>query len=132
MKYDDFIKAIMESEIEDWSYDDDLGLYVLKNDIRITITSDRDDNDDTDFYEEWARNFPDENAKRARFYLRFNGSVIEAFYTAAVDGYRCLIPYPNRSNMSISIKQYKIGSILNIPYRDFDEYLKQASIKISS
>jgi hypothetical protein len=133
ISYEEFIKQILESEIGDWTYDDGLGLYVLKNNICISIISDRDDAEDRDFFESWVENYSDPKAYRARFFLRYNGSTIEAFYTAAVDGYRQLIPYPkNIKDLSIDNKQYIIGKILNIPYKgyDFDEYLDLAKIKI--
>lgn len=132
MEYNTFINLIEGSEETDWIYDDDFGRYVLQNDIRITIISDRDDNEDREFHEAWARNFPDSNAVRSRFFLCFNGNVIEAFYTAAVDGYRALIPYVDRESMTLTNKQYTIGKILNIPYGRFDEYLSQANIQVEN
>jgi len=131
MNYDDFIKEIMNSKIEDWLYDDDLGLYVLKSNISISIQSDREDNEDREFYEKWVEIYPDPKGYRARFYLKYYGNIIESFYTVAVDGYRMLIPYPkSRNDLSINSKQYHIGEILNIPYsgNNFDEYLKMAGI----
>ena len=58
--------------------------------------------------------------------------MIEAFYTAAVDGYRALIPYVDRESMTLTNKQYTIGKILNIPYGRFDEYLSQANIQVEN
>ena len=134
MSYDEFLKQILESEIEEWEYDDGLGLYILKTNICISILSDRNDIEDREFFEDWVENYSDKKACRLRFFLRYNGSIIETFNTAAVDGYRQLIPYPKRfSGLSIDKKQYKIGKIVNIPYKgyDFDEYLGMAQIKIN-
>lgn len=134
MDYNDFIKEILDSNTEDWLYDDDLGLYVLKTNICISLQSDRTDNDDRDFYEKWLENYPDTKGYRARFFLKYYGNIIESFYTVAVDGYRMLIPYPKSvTQLSISKKQYQIGKIVNIPYSgyDFDEYLTTAGIKIN-
>ncbi|MEY8417066.1 hypothetical protein AAK964_12250 [Tissierella praeacuta] len=130
MNYETFIDLIENSNPTDWMYDDDLGRYIFLNDIRISIVSDRDDNEDSQFYEDWARNFPDSNAVRARFFLCFNGSIIEAFYTVAVDGYRALIPYINRETTSITLRQHSIARILNIPYSRYEDYIEQAGIQI--
>lgn len=130
MTYENFINIIANSEPSDWIYDDDIGLYVFRNDINITINSDRLDNEDREFHEDWATNFPDSHAVRARFFLKFNGTIISVFYTAAVDGYRCLIPYTEMGTRSITQTKYRIGRILNIPYRDFDEYLQSAGITV--
>lgn len=135
ISYGEFIKQIIESEVNDWIYDDDLGLYIFKKNICISIISDRDDTEDKDFFESWVENYPDSKAYRARFFLRYNGSIIETFYTVAVDGYRQLIPYPKSiHNLVINNKQYRIGKILNIPYKsyDFDEYLNMANIQVNS
>ncbi|MDP4092822.1 MAG: hypothetical protein Q8920_05605 [Bacillota bacterium] len=134
VSYEEFILTIVNSEKEEWLYDDDLGRYVFRNDIRITIISDRGENEDRDFFENWATQFPDQHAFRARFFLCFNGSIIEAFYSAAVDGYRALIPYPRITDLTITNNQYRIGRIINIPYTvvidRYDEYLSQAGIRI--
>jgi hypothetical protein len=135
MRYDDFINELVSSDIEDWIYDDDLGLYIYKNNITISIESDRNDLDDREFYEDWVEKFPDPKGYRARFFLKYNGNIVESFYTVAVDGYRMLIPYPKSiKNMIITNKQYKIGRIINIPYSGygFEDYLKRAGIDIVS
>ncbi len=134
MNYNNFIKEIMDSNIDDWSYDDEIGLYVLKSNIAISIQSDRSDNEDRDFYEKWLEQYSDPKGYRARFFLKYFGNIIESFYTAAVDGYRMLIPYPKSTNkLIINKKQYHIGTIINIPYSgyNFDNYLETAGISVA-
>jgi len=132
MEYQKFIETIASSKPEDWSYDDDLGLYVYLNDISISIISDRSatDFDDSRFQEDWVTKFPDPKAYKSRFFLRYNGVTIESFYTVAVDGYRALIPYPKLMNMSINSKQYAIAKIVNKPYMQFEDKLREAKIII--
>lgn len=132
MNYDEFINKIINSDINDWLYDDDLGLYILKTDINISILSDRSDGGDDTFYEKWVEKFSDPKGYRRRFFLRYAGNTIESFYTVAVDGYRMLIPYPKSAvNLIITKKQFAIGNIVNIPYSSygFEEYLNMAEIK---
>lgn len=135
MTYEEYMDTIAKSNREDWIYNDDFGLYTFKPDIRITIISDKEDAED--FYEDWIENFIDKGAKKARFFLCFNGNKIDVFYTAAVDGYRMYIPYTDlmqEQGRSITDRKYNIGKILNIPHcnviDDYDNYLKQAQIKI--
>jgi hypothetical protein len=111
-----------------------VGKYIFKGDIGISILSDRTDPPDGDnnFYEDWAKIFPDPHAKRKRYFLQFNDSIIETLYTAAVDGYRCYIPYPRIKDLTITDKQYQIGRIINGVFfgHNFEEYLSMAGIKI--
>lgn len=134
MRYDDFKSQIVNSTVEDWIYDDDLGKFIFTGDIRISILSDRSEPiDDDNFYEDWARSFPDSNAKRKKFFLQFNDSIIEQFYTVSVDGHRSYIPYPRLDGMTITSEQYAIGAIVNsIHGHSFDEYLQQARITVLS
>ena len=130
MNYDGFINQIVKSEPSEWIYDDEFGRYVYKNNICISIISDRSDNEDKEFNEIWATSFSNNKAYRAKFFLCLNGNVIETFYAVAVDGYRCLIPCTEVGTRLITHKKYAIGKILNIPYQNFDEYLNQAKIQI--
>ncbi|MBS4534992.1 hypothetical protein GOQ29_05090 [Clostridium sp. D2Q-14] len=130
MMYKDFIKNIVNSEPKHWIYDDEVGSYVFKKDIRITMKQDKTDNEEFD--EEWVKNFIHHpTATRMIVDLCFNGNSIEKFYTAAVDGERMYIPYPN-SEMKITYKQYKIGRLINVGTCNvmdrYDEYLITAEI----
>lgn len=137
MNYDEFKNEIITSKPEDWIYDDALGLYVYKNDIKITIQSDREgilNDSDDEFYEPWLEKYSDSKGHKSIFFFRFNGVIIDTFYTVAVDGYRQLIPYPESiNNLVITQEKENIARILNIPYSgyDFDEYLRRAGISIS-
>lgn len=136
MTYEEFIEMIYNSHVDDWIYDDDEGIFVLKRDIRISILSDRSSStfdEQDDFNEEWAQNFPDRNAKRKIYKLRFNGEFIEVFYAVSVDGHRSYIPYPKLDGMTITSFQYKIGQIINsIHGYSFDEYIQRARITVIS
>lgn len=130
MKYDDFINTIVESNINDWIYDDTDGRYIYKNDIAISMQ--RDMEDDSPFYGDWVTLFIHHpTAKRTMIYLCYLGNIIEIFYTASVDEGRMDIPYPTK-DMNISKKQYNIGRIVNIPHCEvmdrYDEFLKTAGI----
>lgn len=132
MRYDEFLEIIYTSIPEDWSYDDDFGIYVYRNDINITIESDRSwpEGDET-CHEAWSSQFSDSHAYRKRFILKYRGNFVKAIYGADVDGCRCFIPYPNINNMTITREQYGIGNIINgciSAYNEFESYLGQANI----
>jgi hypothetical protein len=133
MRYGDFMQLISNSSEEDWLYDDEIGKFVFRNDIRISIQSDRSVSiGDDGFYEEWATNFSDSNANRKKYFLQFNDCIIDTFYTVRVDGGRSDIPYPKLESMTITNEQYNIGQIVNsIHGYNFDEYLDSAGISIN-
>ncbi|MGI1810591.1 hypothetical protein [Priestia sp. TGN 0903] len=113
MMLQEFKNKIIESAPQEWTYDDEMGLYVFEGDISITIEAVRNNDEDDSFFEPWVETYPDTQAYRKIFNLRYNGSTIEQFYTAAVDGYRMYIPYPRRADMTISQEQYRIGLVIN-------------------
>ncbi|OMP67042.1 hypothetical protein [Domibacillus epiphyticus] len=132
MRYEDFMAQISNSIENDWLYDDEIGKFVFRNDIRISIQSDRTESvGDDGFYERWATNFPNENASRKKYFLQFNDCIVDTFYTVQVDGFRSAIPYPRLNGMTITQQQYNIGSIINsIHGYSFDEYLTSAGITV--
>jgi hypothetical protein len=135
MNYDEFIQMIMESYPSDWNYDDDFGLCIYRNNINISILSDRSwpDERDEEFGEQWAHSFFNNRPYKKRYLLMYNGNMVEAFYGVDIDGIRSFIPYPRIFDMTITRKQYAIGNLINacIPhYRDFDDYLRQVNITV--
>lgn len=132
MRYDEYFKLICKSMPEDWNYDDDVGIYLYKDDIDIMIENDIKwlINVDDTCYEEWASQFSNSHAYRKRFILRYREKVVKQIYGVFVDGCRCFIPSPD-INMKITKEQYKIGNIINgfiTSSGEFDFYLKQANI----
>lgn len=132
MKLNEFIEEITNSEVDDWTYDDELGRYIYKNDIRISIVSDREF--DESYESEWLNCYSNKKGYFDRFNLCFNGSIIESFYGVAVDGHRMIIPSPRLTNLTITRKQKLIGKIINKPYTygidDYEQYLNMAGISI--
>lgn len=133
MTYEEFINKIAESDIEDWIYDDEVGSYVFRKDIAITMQRDREE--DELFEEEWVERFIHHSeAKRLKIYLNYMGNTIDVFFTASVDGAQMNIPYPNIDEMAITRQQYNIGKIVNKQecgvIDRYDEYLRTARITV--
>ncbi len=132
MRLSELNNIIMESNSNEWIYDDALGLYVFENNIDITITRERREEFEH-FYESWANSFPDRNAYRADFFIRYRGNVVSTVHGVDVDGLRVFIPLPRLSDMSISNFQYSFGEIVNNcvgPSREYDNYLNRAGISV--
>lgn len=135
MRYDEYFFEICMSKPKDWNYDDDVGIYLYKNDIDIMIENDITwlENADDTCYEEWANKFFDSSAYRKRFILKYREKIIKIMYGVFVDGCRCFIPQPD-SNMMISKDQYSVGRIINgfiTSIDEFDSYLKKFNITIT-
>ncbi|EFM10156.1 conserved hypothetical protein [Paenibacillus curdlanolyticus YK9] len=132
MQYSEFIQHIQHSTPEDWIINDEFGTYVYKDNLSITIKREEVDFSDSGrFYEEWTERFPDKKAYKQRFLLCYNQTIVEDFYTVAVDGFRSNIPYPKLPEMTITEAQFKIGQIINsIGGHSFEEYIKRAGISV--
>lgn len=137
MTYDEFMNTIVESDVEDWIYDDYDGRYIYKNDIAITMQRDRDERDDDfDVYEaDWVTRFIHHpTAKVQMVYLCYMGTTIKIFDTALVDEAAMNLPLPRIKDMTISRQQYKIGRIINkqncCVMDRYDEFLGTAGITV--
>ena len=133
MDYESFMNEIYNSSSDEWLYNDELGRFILRNDIRIAIVAENsiENRELNRFYEEWANNFPDREAYQKQYTLEFNGCYIETFNTVAVDGSRSYIPLPNLDTMTITRNEYIIGQIINSVHgHNFDEYLEGSQIQV--
>lgn len=132
MRYDEYFEKICSSKLEDWSYEDDVGVYLYKDDIDIMIENDIKwlENADDTCYEEWANKFFDGRAYRKRFILKYREKIVKPMYGVFVDGCKCFIPEPD-TNMKITKEQYRTGKIINgfiTSIEEFDSYLKKVNI----
>ncbi len=133
MTYDEFIRTVVESDPNDWVYDDSKEKFIFKNDLMISIVGKEIDySENGRFYEDWVMLFADPVARRREFELCYAGNEIETFYTVMVDGARMYIPYPKLNDMTISKNQYSLGKIINIMNKayGFDYYLNRAKIVV--
>ena len=113
---DDVIQMLLGAEPEDFDYDDSVGQYLYKSDIRVRLIMNRSDEMEP-FEEPWVLKFQDPTSYKQEVYLEHNGTRIETFYFAEVDGARYYIPYPRSANdLRISPVQYHLARILNWPF----------------
>lgn len=131
MNYSDFMNVIFYSNNPSgWTYDDELGRYVYKGNIAISIKVDRDRKQS--FHEEWIERFPNKKAYNERFFLQYNGVTIEPFYCVSVDGGRAYLPFPNLDEGTVDPLEYNLVCILNRSRSHTVEYLKRAGFKVAS
>ncbi|MCR5381476.1 MAG: hypothetical protein K6G44_10880 [Lentisphaeria bacterium] len=128
---DEVWEKINNTDFEDWSYNDDNGIYICKKDIALTIQHKRTE-EIVCFDEPWVTKFEDPNASKELFQVQYNCNFIKEFFCVLVDGARMFIPLPKTpSRLTISYQQYKLGKIINICHRDsFDRYIQMAGISI--
>ena len=126
----------MDSNVNDWLFDDEEGNYTFKKDTGLTIKRDESENR-REFNEEWVKKFPDPIAYASYHKIFYNSSLIKKIFLVAVDGYRMYIPLPKINDLTINKFQYQIGRIINNSYGEsgkgiwyYDSYLSKAGIKI--
>ena len=129
-------QKIIDSNVEDWIFDDEEGNYTFKKDTGLTIRRDESENY-REFEEEWVKKFPDPKAYVSYHRIFYNSSLIKKVFLVAVDGYRMYIPLPKTNDLTINKFQYQIGRIINDSYGgsgrgiwNYDSYLSLAGIKI--
>lgn len=128
MNYETFIDLITKSMPSDWLMDDEHGVWVLKNNLLITIQREVVEYPD-EFTEEWATKCPDPHAYIQRYFLKYGENIIETIYTASIDGRRVDIPYPRLSDMTITKFECVIGKIIN-DKNSWEYYTSMKQIKV--
>ena len=83
------------------------------------------------FVEDWTNKFPDKTAERREVTVHYGGVPVVSFTFIYVDGFRHLIPLPQRGDpMKIDKLQYAIGKIIDGPRRSLDDGLQRAGIEV--
>ena len=131
MKEKDVFDFIMKSPPDDYTYNDQEGLYYNKSDINLRLHIVRE-NEEAVYNAKWTSKFADKKATVADVKIYYLMTLIKTVQCVWVDGCRYLIPAPLLGDkITINAFEYKIGSILNrnSPY-GFDYALKMADISI--
>ena len=79
----------------------------------------------------WSKQYPDPNAYSTRFELWYRASFIKDYHFVSVDGARALIPLPDQKDLSITVEQAAVTSIVNSNgFRSyFDRYIQRFPIR---
>lgn len=125
---------VLSSNSDDWAYDDEIGVYSNKNDIRLQIRNRRTDRPES-FREEWTDRFPDPSATRDFYDVFYDNNKVCDYFQVSVDGGRVSIPIPQLgTNITISSEQYTFGKLIHYAGHclyEYDSYLRRAGITVS-
>ncbi|BEV72967.1 hypothetical protein THUN1379_24490 [Paludibacterium sp. THUN1379] len=130
-----YIKSIVaESSKDDWEYDDHLMEFVFMPDHKLRILQFDSRGEPRDFNEPWVKNFPDHKAQMINFAIYYDNQRIFDFPMICCDGFRYTLPMPkSRTDLSITIEQYRLGQIMEKSgmYNDFEQGLAIAEIHVA-
>ena len=125
---------VLNSTPDDWTYDDNIGIYTNIHDVRLQIRKPRAERLDS-FRETWTDRFPDPKAFRDFFQIYYDNNLVHEYFQVLVDGYRVSLPIPSLGEpLTITSEQYKFGSLVHFAGNNcnygFDEYLRRAGISV--
>lgn len=127
MDYPSLVQAIQDSYPSDWLYEEELGIWTSRSDVRVNLN--RVELDRDEFVEGWTEEFPDSSAETLRVDLKYSGSFVKRYAVVLVDGGRHYIPLPTPA-LKISHAQYHLGRIINRDLVDYERALKTAGITV--
>jgi hypothetical protein len=129
----DVISRVLASKPEDYIYDDEVGVFLHRHDVKLRIIFDRTEDARIKFDEPWVRQFANPNATRQIVYIEYDSARIQTLYFVYVDGFRYIVPFPRtQADLRISKAQYHLGCILSHPIYgySYDEGLRRAGIVV--
>lgn len=126
---------VLNSVPDDWMYDDDIGVYSNKHDIRLQIRNRRTDRYES-FREDWTDRFPDPSATRDFYDIFYDNNRVCDYFQVSVDGGRVSLPIPQLGqNLTISNEQFVFGKLVHYAGNNclygFEDYLRRAGITVS-
>ena len=122
-------EVIMKSNKEDFDYDDTIGVYQYKSDLKLKLVMERENLSKRQFPEPWVEKFAEIKAYKQPIYIIYDNSRIDIVLCVYVDGLY-LIPFPKTGDdLIINQWQYQIGKIIN-GSEDFDDALLHAGITV--
>jgi hypothetical protein len=140
--YAKILDSIGSSKPRDWVFNSipkEMGfhsVFAYKNDALLTIVRDDNEEQDREFREDWATQFPDKDARFCIFRIYYAASLLEEVFMVALDGYRAFVPLPkirkNRgTHLEITRFQDSFARIVNFHTNSrYDEYLSLAKIAV--
>lgn len=121
MNYMDVKEKLRTTNKDDWIANDELGTFTYKDDLNLRIERVETDRP---FFESWATNFPDKNARATNYRVYYNNSYVDEKMLIDVDGYRATIPLPrSTAPLSFDDEDINFARIINAGER-FDEYME--------
>ncbi|HEX8821489.1 MAG TPA: hypothetical protein VF794_16310 [Archangium sp.] len=154
MDLEAYINAIAESSPDDWFHHDPplylgilspsyqgkrvveldvmapSGMLVFKRNLSVTLAYGIEHEES--FAEEWARGFPDPNARSYFLDFFYNSALVYRDILVSVDGGRCKLPLPPRE-MDVPRRWYRVAQLIHGVIGgtyNFDDYARRGGLKI--
>ena len=121
------IDTICSSKATDWDTNPESCIMTYLLDRKITIKWDSYE-DQNPFYEDWAINHPDKNARSVKYYVYIGESLIKTFDLVYVDGYRALLPMPNFTTKHIVRTDYQFSCLVNSNIDTLNGYIARSKL----
>jgi hypothetical protein len=128
MTLQQLITTVMESQSEDWIFDDGRQSWVCKLDLNVRFQGPpiSFDQEPEEFAEPWTKSFPSPKAYRANFQLWYGTSMVRDYFFVDVDGHRALLPLPRSYNeLVITREQERVAQILNCAHENSAAYFRR-------
>lgn len=141
MRYDELDELLVTSDAGDWRAVEEQTpeIWVLADDVRVSLCVDYGDAGDGSFGEPWAMAGADPNASRQGVRLCLNGEPVIHRLFAAVDGGRCAIPLPEldydqekgERRWHLTERQFRLGALLaGLRGHEYKRYIKQCGLAV--
>jgi len=130
MDYNELKQTILDSNMNDWLFNDERGIYTYKNNLDIWIKRKDIDFDRDKFAgEDWATRHPDPNAYREIYEIYYGTSFIEEKMLVSVDGFRASLPLPKIRTNKVKKEDYQFARIVD-QLNTLDEYMSRANLEV--
>jgi len=130
MDYNELKQTILDSNMNDWLFNDERGIYTYKNNLNIWIKrKDIDFDRDKFIGEDWATKHPDPNAYREIYEIYYGASFIEEKMLVSVDGFRASLPLPEVGTNKVKKEDYQFAKIVD-QLNTLDEYMNRANLEV--
>ncbi|MFW6046939.1 MAG: toll/interleukin-1 receptor domain-containing protein [Candidatus Woesearchaeota archaeon] len=127
---EEIIETVLENPFENWTYFDEHGEYILKDDVNLKIVAEPFEKR-REFNEEWATRHPDPSAFMYKYTIFYNNTRIDEFYLVAVDGHREFLPLPKPNTNKIPLNSYLKARAVN-NCGSLNEYIERSGLEVEN
>lgn len=132
MKHSDVMGILAHSSQDEWVVDDESGTFSYKEDLNLQIIRTPYEYQ-TDFNESWATRYPDPNARKVDYEVKYRDSVVARKTMISVDGHRAELPLtkaPNDLTVTKSDVNFARITATGGNAERLESYLKRSEITI--
>ncbi len=131
MNYNNLKKILMNSERDDWLFNDQRGgVFSYKEDLHLRIVRNDIDHDIDQFEgEDWANQHPDPRAYRVTYEVYYGSTFVEDHLLVTVDGFRATLPLPKIGTNKVSSDRYNFAKLVD-DADTLDDYMRRANLEV--